>query len=164
MSNKCNISKCNNTKCKKARKHFGLTKNFGCGGFIMPDGKMINLCLKPHEKNKSALWADKHEHITVGKAYGKPTSHDEMENFLKKCKAIRFRKQGEDGIVRVESRVKPNSKQLDVIKKAVNEGCSRFYGIRLIGDKFTIDEDYLCETKISEPKSKDVMKWVNSCW
>ena len=155
MAYKCT----NGKKCSIAREKFGLTKKFGCAGFIMPDGKMIDLCFKKGEKEKAGIWADKHEHYTIGNAYGK-TSFEELECFMKKCKAIRFRKQGKDGVIRVQAFTKPTSKQIDAVKKAVDEGCSRFVGYAGMNHLGVTHES---ETG-SEAAKLDVMKWVNKGW
>lgn len=154
----------NGKKCSLAKKHFGLTKDFGCAGFILPDGKMIDLCYKEKDWTKRPLWVDKHEHHEVGRAYGKHT-FQEMECFMKQCKAIRFRKQGKTGVIRVSSMAKPTSKQIDAIQKAVKEGCSRFAGYKLHEPMTLGDLDPVHKTNGKrEAKPSDVMKWVNKGW
>ncbi len=154
------IYKCTNgKKCSIARKKFGLTKKFACAGYILPDGEMIDLCFKKGQKEKSALWLDKFEHHQIGEAYGKGGSFDEMECFMKQCKAVRFRKQGKDGIIRIQSFTKPTSKQVETVKKAVDEGCSRFIGYA--GED--LDPAHKSNPN-KEATKKDVMKWVNKGW
>ena len=146
-------------KCRKAEKYFGLTDSYQCAGFIMPDGKMIDLCYTDKDKEKAPLWQEKHEHIEIGHAYNLFTSYDELESFLHDCHAIRFRKQGTDGIIRVEARDKPTSKQTQQITEALKEGCSRFFAI---GPEFREKEE--CIYSITEPRPLDIQKWINKCW
>lgn len=146
-------------KCKKVIKKFGTTRNFGCAGFILSDGKMINLCLR-----RGREW-DRYEHDEVGTAYKKGLKSialvDEMNRYMEDCGAVRFRKLTmDDGLTRVyaQSFKRPTEKQAQKIIEAIPET------EKFLGFKETKKQHHQCEYIIEKPTGLDVRKFISKCW
>lgn len=147
-------------KCKKVIQTFGLTRNYDCAGFVLPDGKMIDFC-----KNSGREWRNRFEHDEVGTAYKRGLKGiamvDEMDRYMQDCSAVRFRKlRMGDGLARVyvQSFKKPTEKQAKKIIEAI-PGTEKFLGF-----KETAKRHHQCEYIKEKPTGLDVRRFISKCW
>ena len=146
-------------ECKKITKRFGTTKKLECAGFILPDGKMINLCKKKHEMTYYSDRTREHWEM-IKKVYPEMIIQEGIITYLDRCKAIRIRKTP----IRLWAQAvhKPTKKQTEQLVKAVKDA-DRLHAQRVDPTKEE-DEDIYCDTTLNNPRPLDVRRWISKCW
>ena len=152
-------------ECFCAVDRYGYTNDLDDAGFIMPDGKMLNL-----RKNK--MWPDWLEHEDV--AYCLKKEKDlryGMSRWLEICNAVRINRFS--GSIIFESVAKPTSEQVETMLRFIDEEhkligyrnrCPQELYINLDEKGFSKDEDCYCTFKIQSPRKMDVQRWISKCW
>ena len=147
-------------KCKRMVKKYGTTKKLECAGFIMPDGTMIDFCKKKKESQFDTSRTYEHYEM-VKEYYQRPEIAVDISPFQKDCGAIRIR----HGPIRtwVSAVRKPTPKQVEKLKKAIEDGCDRLYAVKIDRSK-EAEEERICEYTINQPRPLDIQKWIHKCW
>jgi hypothetical protein len=171
--------------CSCARSRFGLTDDIWKGGYIMPDGKLLDLSDGEHIRiQEHAIVHECVDGIEPIKGMEPPeedvNEHDEDEKrmqWMNDCRAIRISSptivRGSEELFRVESIHKPTVKQTQRLVESVKVHGS-FYGIanrcptRNVSRYYLFlepsENDCLCITKKKPARPLDVHTWINKCW
>jgi len=183
----------NKPECKCAIDRYGYTDNHDDAGFIMPDGKMLDLS---SDKTREKLNYDEYvavPHFDVGNCLSKKKERDSdyaVSTWLEKCNAIRVNTPA--GALMFEAVSKPTTEQVDAMLGHFTEDsdwcgfigyrnkCPKSRYIVPWNDEGRLDpwkeskDDCLCEYRSSDvgyiPSwndtmfKMDVQRWISKCW
>jgi hypothetical protein len=130
-----------------AIEYFGTTYDFNEAGYILPDGKLLDLS----EKKRGAEGGQRTEdHRAVSRFIEEPTETltDAMDLFMKRTGAIRISLFGDYGLIDLET--KPTTEQLSVIQRLIQK--RRSIDISMPGksdvEEYDLDIDSMAKVKI----------------
>jgi len=138
--------------CDKVVKEFGYTEDPFEAGYIMPDGKMLDLSGK--RIGGSAHRRDR-DHREVQNAM-ESAGTDAMMEFMNTCKAIRFSR-FKDATV-IDTVHEPSIDQLKQIAKSIS------YGGDLMAERSDIKGNSICVVEIDNAKPIHIQKFIGKCF